>query len=54
MVDGVSDDGNGNEPLILPTPEGRTDAQSLITLMRAEMRTNRQEAQVQMTNYRKE
>ena len=41
MADGVtSHDGNGDEPLVLPTPEGLTYAQSLITLMRAEMRTN--------------
>jgi hypothetical protein len=45
MADGVSDDGSGDEPLVLPAPAGPTDAQSLITLMRAEMRTNRQEAQ---------
>ena len=25
MADGVSDDGNGNEPLVLPAPEGCTD-----------------------------
>ena len=48
MADGVSDDGNGDEPLVLPTPASCTDVQSLITLLREEMRTNRQETQAQM------
>ena len=51
MADGVSSDGNGDEPLVLPAPEDRTDLQSFINLMQAEWRTNRtnrQEAQAQL------
>ena len=45
MADDVSDDGNGDEPPVLPpTPAGRTDVLSLIILMQEELRTNRQEA----------
>ena len=50
MTDGVSDDDNGDELLVLPTPEGPIDAQSLIALMRAEMRTKRREHQDWITN----
>ena len=45
MADGVSDDGNGDEPIVLPTPAGCTDVQSLSTLLREEMRKHRQKVQ---------
>ena len=57
MADGVSDDGNGDEPLVLPTPAGCTDVQSLITLILEDLRKNRQnrqEAQAQMKAQMKE
>ena len=39
MADGVSNDGNGDEPLVLANPVGRVDAQSFDDLMDEEVET---------------